>query len=461
VRSIRLALVVGELAAAGMRLADPLPAGEVEPFRGRHRDVAQAPRVAHHVADPAELHVLLLQEVVVRELGGAPGGDARRHPVALDPQALGQGAVIEVLAVPGTALRHPVDDHARDEEREEEIDHQVQALEVRVGDEGEAHQGRERIDRLQGPGDLRLVMDGEDVGGHEHRVHRRGDGGHRGGRVGGQQRPAAALDALAKAQHVAIELRGAVEDALVGGRHLPCPRRLVVRGVPPGLQRLEPLRGRAVGPAARADHVVDEVALVLREDLDAALVALHEAGHLVPVVKAHHLRRAAELPRLLAVPDRQQDVAVRAEIDAEPRVVRVAPRAVLRDGLGRVAREEGQLDDLSIRAQRAERLDRAGRAEVPLVDLDREGQRHDQRNPQRPRLLGDHAVGALGERTHDRDRQVGILLAQRREELAHAPPQCRNLRGHDVAMPRDPDDDRHQVLGKASAAGGRSIAARA
>jgi len=73
------------------------------------------------------------------------------------------------------------------------------------------------------------------------------------------------------------------------------------RGVPGAFERLEAGRRRAAGPGARADHVVDEVALVVGQRQAAGRGARRVAGHDVVLVEAHHLRRPADLRGLLPV----------------------------------------------------------------------------------------------------------------------------------------------------------------
>ena len=45
------------------------------------------------------------------ELGDDAARNTRRGPVELDPETLRQGPVIQVLALPGAALRKEVDQH--------------------------------------------------------------------------------------------------------------------------------------------------------------------------------------------------------------------------------------------------------------------------------------------------------------------------------------------------------------
>ena len=86
------------------------------PGRAVGCDVAFGAGHAHHVADPAQLRVLHLQEVVVRELGHVAARDAGRRPVELHAQTLGQRAIVEVLALPGAAPGQVVD-HRPDSHR--------------------------------------------------------------------------------------------------------------------------------------------------------------------------------------------------------------------------------------------------------------------------------------------------------------------------------------------------------
>src|SRR5690606_39442596 len=93
---------IAELAGRG--IADPFPDREVQPAgRAGGLDVAAKARDPHHVADPAELRVLGLEEMVVRELGYRFPPHAGRRPVELHAQPLGEHAVVEVLAMPRLA----------------------------------------------------------------------------------------------------------------------------------------------------------------------------------------------------------------------------------------------------------------------------------------------------------------------------------------------------------------------
>src|SRR6185437_3893578 len=91
--------------AAMHRVADPLADDDVQlqlRMRWRVEGVAES-RTAHHIARPAQFDVLLLHEAVLRELGVVGERDAGASPVALHTQALGQRAIVQVLAVPAAS----------------------------------------------------------------------------------------------------------------------------------------------------------------------------------------------------------------------------------------------------------------------------------------------------------------------------------------------------------------------
>src|SRR4051794_26562113 len=98
------ALVVIPLAAAA-GTPDPLVDHARERVRiaRRRRDLGLESGRAHCVPDPAELDVLLLQEVVVRELRIGGHRQTRAAPVRLHAQAFGERAIVEILAMPAAA----------------------------------------------------------------------------------------------------------------------------------------------------------------------------------------------------------------------------------------------------------------------------------------------------------------------------------------------------------------------
>jgi hypothetical protein len=149
--------------------------------------------------------------------------------------------------------------------------------------------------------------------------------------------------------------------------------------------------------------------------------------------------------RRAAIPHGQQYMAVGAQVDAESRVMRVAPWPVLggwtpgcRPGRGAAPRPRR-------RRKARETVPPTRRPEVLLVQRRREGQGDDQRDAEGARLFGDHAIRSLGQRAHDDQRQVGMLRPQFLQELARAAPQLRDLFRHEVPMAGDADHQRHQV----------------
>ena len=80
-----------KMPAGGAGFADPFALHRrqaVAAGRQRHQHAIHA-GAAHHVADPAQLHVLLLQEVVVREGGPAAVDDAGAARKSLPPPSSG------------------------------------------------------------------------------------------------------------------------------------------------------------------------------------------------------------------------------------------------------------------------------------------------------------------------------------------------------------------------------------
>ena len=100
----------------------------------------------------------------------------------------------------------------------------------------------------------------------------------------------------------------------------------------------------AAGPVARADDVIHEVAFVVCEHESSRGATRREARHHIVVMEAHDLAGSAELIGILAVPQREQHVTVRAHEDADLRVLPRAVRSRAGDGLDAVARCERQLE---------------------------------------------------------------------------------------------------------------------
>ena len=59
----------------------------------------------HDIADPTKLCVLCLQVIVMAETRNIIANDTCYRPVELNPQALGERAIVQVLAVPNAAPR--------------------------------------------------------------------------------------------------------------------------------------------------------------------------------------------------------------------------------------------------------------------------------------------------------------------------------------------------------------------
>ena len=151
--------------------ADPIGDHDVDPRLGLRRgcQCGFQSGSAHHVADPFQAGVLLLQEVVVRECRARTLAQPRPLPVGLDAQAFGERAVIQVLALPVAAAGHPGDRHAGEEHGEESVNHQILAGDVGVREECGAHQARKQIGRPQDPVDPSLVQPCKPVRGFEQR----------------------------------------------------------------------------------------------------------------------------------------------------------------------------------------------------------------------------------------------------------------------------------------------------
>ncbi len=200
--------------------------------------------------------------------------------------------------------------------------------------------------RLQRLHDLLLVVDGQPVGRAERLVDVPEAGRQRGRLLAAQQRVAFLVDRGRVVLRFAAELVGVLEHLAVPRGNLGGARILLVGREPERLERLEPGRRLAVGPVPRADDVIDEVALVLGQVELARGHARRVAGHDVVVMEPDRRRRAAQQVAVLAVPERQQHVAVRAQEHADLGVLARAARPAFRDGSRRRARQQRQFEDL-------------------------------------------------------------------------------------------------------------------
>ncbi len=247
--------------------------------------------------------------------------------------------------MPGTAVGDATDAGRRAHQAKDRDDQQWHALQVGVGQVGDAGEHCAHVRRPQRERHPLLVVDGEPVGRAEHLVDVLQPGRQAGRRIVREQRVAANVDVRRVPLCVGAELVAPVEHLDVPERHLAGARLLLVAGEPRRLERLQAHSRRTVRTVARTDDVVDEVALVLGQRQATGGGARRIARHHVVVVETDHLAGAAELVGVLAVPQRQQHVAMRAQEHAELRVLAIAIRAGFGNRGGRVARSDRQFID--------------------------------------------------------------------------------------------------------------------
>jgi hypothetical protein len=261
-----------------------------------------------------------------------------------------------------------------------------------------------------------------------------------------QQRPRLAGDLVGVAGDIAIEFARPVEHAPMSRRHLTHAREFSVGRVPPGVQRRQAFGRLAVGPVTRADDVIDEIAFVVGQDQAVLRAGRRVARHDVVVVKPHHLAGAADLVRRLAIPECQQDVAVRTHEDAGLRILLRARAPWRGHGLECRARDQRQLEDIDrLVAEAQELLARAGGYEVGQVAVPRHRQYDRERDIEFDRDLGDEPVGAFREHRHDRHAAIRVAGAEPLEERADTFPDLRQLAGREVTVPRDRHHQWHGV----------------
>ena len=260
-----------------------------------------------------------------------------------------------------------------------------------------------------------------------------------------EQRIAFLVDGGRVILRLAAELVGVLEHLAMPRGNLGAARVRLVGREPERIERLEPGRGFAARPVPRADDVMDEVTLVLGQVELVRRHARRVAGHHVVVMEPHRRRRAAEQVAVLAVPEREQHVAVRAQEDADLGVLARAVRPALRDGSWRGSRQQRQLEDLGGLVAEFRKLLEGVRREVFLVQHPRHRQHDAERHAELQGLLGHDAVGAVSERRHHDDDAAGVLVAQTEQAVAHARADDRDLVGHEVPVPGDGDDERNGV----------------
>ncbi len=397
------------------------------------------------------------------KLADVAARDAGRRPIELHAQPFGQRPVVQVLAMPGPVVGDPADaigdDHRRKRHQQQDpVGHEVRVRHVRQA----GHQ-RAAVRHAQHGHHPLLEVNREPVRRAEHLVDVAQPRRQACRLLVVQQRIGTGSDLARVLVRVGTEFVGAREHLAMSQRHVACAGFSRVGRIPAGLERPQAGCRAAFRAVARAGDVVDEVAFVVRERQAPGGGRRRITGHHVVMVETHDLARPPELVRHLAVPEREQDVAVCAQEDAGLRILPCASGPLLADQCNRVARHQRQLVHLDGGgAQRVEMRDGFPRREVADVQVARHRQRHVQRQAQRDRLLGDDAVGTFGERRHDRDDAPGVRVAQAAQEAPHHAADRRNLRRQQVAVTGHGDDERHAIAlsGTGRGAAGAGAACR-
>ncbi len=168
----------------------------------------------HRGSDPLELHVLALKEALVGELTHELAVHTGDFPVELDPQSLGEGPIVEVLAMPAAMVRPAGQAESEQEYRQDAQDgdgaegpHGL----LLEGDQQEGHEGPQQVPRPNRARKAAVVVAAQPVGGLKHPVQIVEVVGSR---VGTGERKAVTLlcDSRIELIDVPIELGVAIEN---------------------------------------------------------------------------------------------------------------------------------------------------------------------------------------------------------------------------------------------------------
>ena len=186
------------------------------------------------------------------------------------------------------------------------------------------------------------------------------------------QRVAFAADPVSEFLGIRTEFAASPEDQLmlIGDRRTT--RIVFVLRKPPGLQRLEFLVGLAVGSVTGTDDVINEITLVIHQHLLAGGGVLRKAFHNVVMVKTDDLTGTAQVVGKFPIPDCQQDVTVRADEDADLRVLQITGGAIVFDVFQPVRARQRQVKNLyGLLAERVEFPDRCFGREIADIEFPR------------------------------------------------------------------------------------------
>ncbi len=304
---------------------------------------------AHHVADPAQFHVLLLQEGVVGEAHPVHGRHAGDAPERLHAQAFGQHAVVEVAPVPFAPLADPGHRHAEGEQRQHRGQQRAVCQQFGIDHQQQAGDDRKHVHHQQAALHALAEVDRQPVGAREHRLDGARGRWNRHRRIVGQQPARGGGDLGYVLARIRVEFAQMVEQAAVALRHRALARRGAVAGEPARVQRAVDL---AFGPVARAGDVIDEVAVVVGQQVGRGVLA-GQARHLAVQVVVHDLGGNAGGRRRAPVPKREQHLAVRGHVDPVLRVLAVARGPGWRTSSAVAPRTSGS-STTSARASRAQ-----------------------------------------------------------------------------------------------------------
>ena len=427
-----------QLAAAALRIADPVPHHPLQPRRiGDELFVAQQAGAAHGVADPAQVDVLFLQKAVVAERIVRRNLDAGQAPVQLHAQAFGEAAIVEVLALPLPVLAERIQQQAEHEQQQESGNVDPVGFDVGIQDEGQAHRRREQVRAQQAAAHAPAEVHRQPIGGVELPFERRNYRRQRRRRARIRQHRIGFGQGFGMALLVAIEGFHLPEHVPVMLRHRAFSGRRTGERTPTRLHGRQ--RGRRrVGEAARTTQVEDQIALVVGEQVRRHLIHA-QAGHHVVQMELHHLRGAAGGFARMAVPQGQQQLAMRGDEHAELAVLPVARFAADADGFRRVAGGERQMPHLRLRQQTAETRQAFRRGEIAFVFFLRHRQRRHQFDAERQRFLRYELIAAFGQGRDQAQGQGGEIALQPLEKTPHRRAQAGFFFRQQIAMRGEAD----------------------
>ena len=279
---------------------------------GRRFDRPAQSGTAHDVAGPAQLDILLLQETVVGELGISGQRDAGTMPVPFHPQALRQRPVVQVFAVPAAPLGGRAQQRAAAKQQQEHINEDVLVGEVVVDRERDPHHARRACRACAWP----AARVGWKCTASQSAARNSAASDRRAGFAStacGCRAHRAVLDVGAILQAVRVELGHVLERTPERWRQRGSGGERAALVAPDPLCRLQGRHGRQdpLRRLPRTRDLANQTFIAAAAQVHArAAAAFDHAGHHAVEEIPHHLGRAAQVPGVPAIPDRQQQMTV-------------------------------------------------------------------------------------------------------------------------------------------------------